>query len=550
MAVKKKSPLKEMIRESLDELKNSAFPDDPTLEADEITGPQAFTVGQKRKDEIVIDSLLADINGKDGYFIKLKKEMRPNEWMLMKVVDSDWRQWADMESSIANIVQEHTRKSPSKWGSGAYRVEIACKGGIRGKGYPFYDFFINAEEEFLAPTVGGVVIPVADPTTQVTAQLDMLGRLMDVLKGVQPTPIDPMKIQEQNAAAFQQGLAIKANEGNQSTQMMTAMMTGLMGMMTAMATNKPVEPKVVNPSDGMKDILETLKTFGVLGSQNQERPKSTIEFLTELKALGMDVFKKDDPLEQVGKLKQIASIASDFMGMGGTTERPSIIEKLVDALAPAIPGLMHDIKETASNAVKVQQLAGENIRIAQGRQLASPPQQPIHEGQPMNGQPVVNEQVRMFFNSLYDAVRLNNRMFYPVIYTSLLQEVQGQALLQGILNSTHTAKEVIELLQTNGDPRFKDSEFVMKHLVAYTNGFIIWVRSMMAPQVETAQTNRGMNGDTQKATETAFDVECPICKAVYVYGSEKEFIDEQNKACGAEVGGKMCPGELKPLMKV
>lgn len=559
MSTKKKSMVKQMIDEALQKVDGNEFPDDPQLEESRISGPERFAKGQKHKDEVLIDLQLADINTKEGYFLKLKKEMRPNEWMLMKTIESDWRNWPDIETAVANIVKEHTKNAPNKWGSGPYRIEYACKGGMRGKGYPPLDFYINAEEEFL--NVNGQVgtsaaVVVGDPTTQVTAQLDMLGRLMDVMKGVQPTPIDPAVIQKQNADAFQQGLAIKANEGNSSNAMMTAMMTGLMGMMTAMATNRPAEPRVVNPNENMKEMLDTLKTFGVLGNSEKEKPKGLVETLGELKLLGIDLFKKDDPLEQVSKLKQIASIASDFMGMGGTSERPSIIEKIVDALAPALPGLMNDIKQTAQSALQVQVEAGKNIERAK---LSAPMNQQSNQGQGTtmnqvpsnNGATAVNPQIQAFFNGLHESVKTNNRMFYPIVYTSLLQDPKGVELVNGIVAGSHTAKELIELLQGYGDPRFKDSEFVMKHLVSYVNGFILWLRDMIKPKAYVDMANEQMNSSETTNGFVApkgpgVDIECVQCHTVFVYENMQEFEQEENKVCG----NNGCTGSLKPLMKV
>lgn len=563
---KRKSPIKQMIDEALSEVEESGFPKDPAMDDErQLSGPERFVKGQKAKDEVIIDSLLADISGKEGYFLKLKKEMRPNEWMLMKTIETEWRNWPDIETAVANIVKEHTKTAPQKWGSGPYRIEYACKGGMRGKGYPAVDFYINAEEEFLNTNgANGTqsAMPLADATTQVTAQLDMLGRLTEIINSNKAPGLDPAKTQEQIAGAFQQGMSMKANEGNQSTQLMVTMMTGLMGMMTAMATNKPVEPKVVNPNEGLQGMLEVMKTFGVIGQpQQQEKPKSTIEFLTELKALGMDVFKKDDPLEQVGKLKQIASIASDFMGMGGTTERPSIIEKIVDALGPAIPGLLKDIKETAQSAVQVQVEAGRNIERARLQSPGVKPVTPIMQDTTMQTQTAtgstnvgggaVNPQIAAFFNGLYESVRMNNRMFYPIIYTSLLQDPQGVALVDGIVKETHTAKELIEMLQGYGDPRFRDSEFVMKHLVSYVNGFIVWLRDMQKPRqyadsmqeaVATPMTPAQTNGNTPN---TGYDVGCTVCGTEFVYGSAEEFAQEENKVCGSNG----CIGIIHPLAK-
>jgi hypothetical protein len=556
MATKKKSVVQEMIKESLKDLRQGDFEDDPTLDMSEISGPEKFTVGQKRKDEVVIDSLLSDINGKDGYFLKIKKELRPNEWMLMKTIESEWRRWADMESAVADIVKEHTKASPTKWGSGAYRVEIACKGGMRGKGYSPTDFYINAEEEFVtAPgSVNGThPVTIVDPNVAVASKIEELSSLVGMIRGIMPQVPDLAKTQEQIAGAFQQGMALKANDSSSQAQMMTAMMTGLMSMMTAMATNnnRPVEKN----DDALPKMLETLKSFGVIGQkEQQEKPKTLIDTLAELKMLGLDLFKKDDPLEQVGKLKQIASIAADFMGMQGNGDRPSILEKIVDTLGPALPGLLKDAKDAMGNAVQVQVEAGKNIERAK----AQIPQQSMSGGdmrvakEPVQQQQQQNPQVTMFFNQLHDAVKTNNRMFYPIVYTSLLQDERGQTLLQGITAGTQTAQHVIELLQSYGDARFKQSEFVMKHLVAYVNGFIIWVRQMAGvPQTEPVVQGNASVETHEEENEVAngFDVACPLCRAVYGYTSEKDFAEEVNKECGAMVNGVKCPGALQPLTK-
>lgn len=555
--MKKKSPLKEMIDQSLQDLHGASFPRDPSLQDDnEVSGPERFAKGQQRKDEVIIDSQLADISGKEGYFLKLKKEMRPNEWMLMKTIETDWRRWPDIETEVAKIVKEHTKAAPSKWGSGPYRIEYACKGGMRGKTYPTLDFYINAEEEFLL-NQGQVKESqiVSDPTTQVTAQLDMLGRLMDVVRGMQPTMPDPSKTQEQIAGAFEKGLQIKASEGSSNNQMMMTMMTGLMGMMTALATNKPVEqPRIVNPNENLSGMLETLKTFGVLGNTNVEKPKSTIEFLTELKALGMDVFKKEDPMEQMSKLKQLASIAGEFMGMGGTAEKPGILEKIVDMVGPAIPSIIKDLKDTAGNVVQAQVEAGRNMERAKISVSTPVTVQPkegsgTHMQTAGNTQAVpqaTNPQVVAFFNGLYDSVKSNNRMYYPIVYTSLLSDQQGQVLINGIVTGTHTAKELVELLQGYGDPRFKDSEFVMKHLVSYVNGFIIWLRDMVKPKSfeQVVQENPAPIVN-QAPKGPGYDVECVNCHTVYVYANAEEFSEEDNKVCG----NNGCVGMIQPLVK-
>jgi hypothetical protein len=555
---KRKGPLADLVRESVQDLNGAGFDIDPTLDENdrELTGPERFAKGQKQKDEVLIDTQLASIQNKEGYFLKLKKEMRPNEWMLMKTIHTEWRRWPDVETAVADIVKEHTKIAPGKWGSGPYRIEYACKGGIRGPGYDPLDFYINAEEEFLTNQGmnGQVQQPAADATTQVTAQLEMLGKLTDIINSNKPAGLDVGQVQSQIAGAFEKGLSIKAGEGNNNNAMMMTMMTGLMGMMTAMATKTPEQPKVVNPTEGLKDAIEMMKNMGVIGNQSVEKPKTFAETLMELKTIGIDIFKKDDPMEQMGKLKQFASIASDLMGIGGTAERPGILEKMVDMLGPSLPQMVTEIANASKNAVAVQVEAGKNIERAKIG-VSTPVNQPINqpvvyptpEGQPMNNAvPQQNPQVIAFFNGLHTAVKDNNRLFYPVIYTSLLQDPKGVELINGIVNGTHTAKELVELLQGYGDARFKDSEFVMKHLVSYTNGFIIWLRDMVKPKAYAEVAQEVAPAAFVAPKGPGFDVMCPVCNTEFVLDSEEDLNKEENKVCGQNG----CVGMLQPVAKV
>ena len=562
MATKKSSPMKQMIKESLREMHGdeSKFPNDPTMEEDgEIkTGPARFAKDQKTKDEIVIDKLLAPIQGKAGYFMKLKKELRPGEWMLMKTIENDWRKWADIETEVAKIVREHTIRSPQKWGSGPYRIEYGCTSGLRGETYPDVDMHINAEEEFLQNPVGAgqILPPVTDPAVAVSAQIDSLATLVNMLKNFLPQAADPAKTQESIANAFQQGMQLKVSEKKEDSNVLATVMTGMFGMMTAMMS-KQNEPRVVNPAEGdtFKGMLSTLKDLGLVG-QTHHKEKTTIEFITELKALGMDLFEKKDPIQQVTQLKQLASIASEFMGMGGSGEKPGILEKLVDTLAPVLPGMIKDLKDTATSAAQVQIEAGRNIERAKVISVQPQPQSAT-QGNTMNvgtGPAISNPQIVQFFNGLYEAVLQNNRMFYPVVYTSLLQDAKGQELLQGIANGTHTAKEVIELLQEHGGEKYRDSEFVMKKLVGYTNGFIIWIREMMKPKSSysgvpemTGHEHIRQPGEPKPAGSTTYDAECSLCHTVYTFESEQDFIEEPNKTCEVMHNGVLCPGMLKPI---
>jgi hypothetical protein len=166
----------------------------------------------------------------------------------------------------------------------------------------------------------------------------------------------------------------------------------------------------------------------------------------------------------------------------------------------------------------------------------------------------VNPQITAFFNGLYEAVNANNRLFYPIIYASLLQDPKGVALVNGIVSGSHTAKELTELLQGYGDVRFKDSEFVMKRLVGYTNGFIIWLRDMVKPKNygemahEQEQQEIPLNNGNAIPTISkgvGYEVGCGICHTIYVYESAEEFMQEAEKICGQNG----CTGALQSLTK-
>jgi hypothetical protein len=270
-----------------------------------------------------------------------------------------------------------------------------------------------------------------------------------------------------------------------------------------------------------------MKDFGVIGPQKEVKEKSVIDFANELKALGIDLFKKDEPIEQINRLKQIASLAADFMGMQGSNEKPSILEKLIDVLGPAVPEMVKNVKETFDKAVTAQQIASQNLEKAK---LLGPQTQPqSQQNNQVNQTTTVNDQVKQFFDQLYEAIDRNNKMFYPIIYTSLIQDTAGVGLVNDIISQKKGAKELVELLQTYGGERFRDQTFVSTKLVGYANGFILWLRNFAVPE--------------QSKAKESYDVWCNVCGTVYGYDDEQDYLNDVNKKC--ENAG--CVGTLEPV---
>jgi hypothetical protein len=549
---KRESKIKELVKEAMQEAKidEQGFPIDPSLETDEEERNLGFDfisgeIRQKRKDEVVIDQLLQDINGKQGYFLKLKKEIRPNEWMLMKVIENEWRRWADIETAVADIVKEHTKHAPQKWGTGAYRVEISCKSGMRGKKYDPIDIYVNADEELVTPqTPTGTPQsnPPVDPSVQVASQMETLANLVSMIKQVLPQGPNPSDIQNQIASAFQQGMSLKANESNTTTTLLATMMTSMMGAMKDLmiAQKQPTPATVGEPKpveEQLVKLLGVMKDFGVIGA-SPVKEKSVIDFATELKALGIDLFKKEEPLDQINKLKQIASLAADFMGMQGTAERPSILEKLIDVIGPAVPDIVKNVKETFDKAVTAQQIASQNLEKAKmlqsGTVAGALPEAPKEEVPVNTTQSNVQEQVNKFFDQVYEAVDRNNKMFYPIIYTSLLQDTAGVGLVNDVLAEKKGTKELIELLQTYGGERFKDQKFVNEKLIGYINGFVVWLKSIAT-----------LNSAPQQQKTNGYEVKCSVCGTTYEYDSQEEFLADTGRC-----DNQHCSGVLVPVAKV
>lgn len=73
-----------------------------------------------------LDELLAKIPVKSGYYLKLYKEISPNEFEFKVRIDH-WEEWSDMEWEIVQIVKRNPKE---RWGSGKYRVIPFREGGF------------------------------------------------------------------------------------------------------------------------------------------------------------------------------------------------------------------------------------------------------------------------------------------------------------------------------------------------------------------------------------------------------------------------------------
>ena len=105
--------------------------------------------------------------------------------------------------------------------------------------------------------------------------------------------------------------------------------------------------------------------------------------------------------------------------------------------------------------------------------------------------------------------------------------------MQGIMSGTANAKNLIDLLQQLGDERYRGSEFVMKYLISYVNGFMAWVQSMATPQTTEQKIPDVTTVKNTLTVGDGFDVKCGVCQAVFTYPNQQEFDLDTDKSCGA-----------------
>lgn len=403
MAIKGKSPkdkeakhvpLQDIIKEEADEAKMEEFGKDDLFDPERDLsfgrgGPTAFQRGAVDRDALVIDELLSSLPKNQGYYLKLYREIMPGKFELKQQINN-YDTWTDLELEVSQLVQAMTRKFGSKkWGSGLYRLVVWKNGGIREKNkYPVIDVIVDAgdAEDAAANIHTGKV----DPVEAANEQLGALGNMLNAVQNIMPKAVDP-NIQFQSIVqAFMAGKGEQNNGNNQMMQMMMTMMTALITSLTQ-KNNAPAvmaDPPEVQ-TGRMIEMVKNLHQMLVPPS-SAVAPKSLVEQIAELKALGFDPFKKEDTIETLARMKAIMSSASEVVPGQAPAERPGIFEKLVDALAPQLPKVIGDLRALSENHAKTQAVQAAVTQqngsvqqhiVANGGKL--PPQPKTSYGQPV-----------------------------------------------------------------------------------------------------------------------------------------------------------------------
>lgn len=527
----RKQDVKDLIGQELNSFKHNEDDEFIATGGTEETGHR-FLESKERlsEEEAIIDELLLSVPRSQGYYLKLSKEIRPNEYEFKLRIDG-YENWSDLEYEVSNIVRSYTSKAPVKWGSGHYRVTIWRDGGIRGPKHKPIDFFVDALEIDLPGN--NVVAGKAD----VESQLASMSGLIDSVKKIMPQQetLSPADVQKMINDAYMQGMTnasqSKANEASGTA----AMMTGMFALIAQMMQNMNQRPEPIqqqSPIDMLAKMTETMNNMGL--GPNKEKPKSLVEQISEMKVLGLWKEPKDeDPISKLTEMKNLMSIVTDFAG-GAKGERPTTIEKIIDVIGPQVPDMIGKVTSTINNAIDYSKSRMGLPNQAPTRVVRNNPSQlppPINNQQPVN-----EDQTMLFysklFNELHQIISANDQSKFPYIAEQIVKLFGTERALLDIATGAMSPEAIANAMTMYGGAKFKDVVF-QPIMINYITRFTVWLKEQHAIHNQT----NNVEGD--------FVTTCSKCKAEYEFSSKAEFDNDPNKLCGFDHGnGQICDGVL------
>lgn len=525
---------------------------------------------RKSEEERIIDELLAGVDESKGFYLKLEKEISPNEWEFKERIDK-YKHWSDLQWELTQLVRGKTKLEIEKtgkairWGSGRYRIIIWNQYGMRDKRIP-YIMNIDAEEYNMpVPNFPGGVAPAADRLSELT---DMLMKL----NIVNPS-LTPDQVQSQISGAFSKGMELaigkEAKAESANNNMFTLIMNQMnesnklmVGLLTAMIGNKPITP---DPVSTMNATLETLKTLGVIG-QPPVPVKSLSEQVIELKALGL--IKSDDDAEKsIERVKLFMGLARDFSG-AEPGERPGILEKIIDVFGPKIPAIIDTIGKIAASkgGIAMPTAAPVYAPITPVRPTLQPPLAAKDAlGFPTGDIPSEPEQVPTF--SEEDTAKLYAPAPVNILSTPKLTPDQivvlADELFSIVSKKDYTSFDRITqvaggFLESPEKVRFQiiSGELTAQQLVGYIILFdrrhyqdrtnFMLLQDYVHKYVESFQPSipAPMTSIPITPISPTMDVQCSVCGAIHTFDGEETFYAEQKESGKVVCGANGCENEL------
>lgn len=363
----------------------------------------------------ILDELLAGVPANDGYYLKLYKELRPNDFELKMRIDH-YENWSDMEWEVNEIVRAYTAKQgPQRWGSGRYRIIIYREGGMRGPRFKPIDFNVDAQEP--NQVQGDQQNSKYVASESIKDQMQSMAEMMKVVQQFNQ-PANPDKIHETIVSSMKSGadLAVARETANatvksaeiQSNAAQQNQLVALMGETIRSLQNKPQDTstaKIIEimmaqmnemtraqlnkPADNTAQVMlaEVLK---VALNKPEKKDDSMEKFLIMADKMGM--FKqKEDSIDMMIKFKQAGLIPDPVKPETNTIEKmvdsfqkmlplakamlgkdsvpgelPSVWPDVIKSVAPSVAKTVGDVVGTAREYYRTKQMEIGAARYVQG----------------------------------------------------------------------------------------------------------------------------------------------------------------------------------------
>lgn len=527
--------IKDQIREEMNNEAN--FVNDPnSLPLDDEFTPPGEGSGSRFmgsytkavEEDRIIDELLASVPQNQGYYLKLYKEIRPNDFELKLRIDS-FDNWSDMEWEITNLVRAYTLKSPQKWGSGHYRVIVWREGGVRGPKFKPLDFHVDALE---MPINEGVHTNGNDGKE--VDKLKDLSELVKTIQGIYPQ-VQPGEIQAKIFDAFKAGIDAKAQSVQTDIANQAANTLSTNQLMLELIKRRDVDAVDNKPSE-----MTTLLSIILPKLLDKPTPKEDdfLDKLVKLKSVGLlgdDKPKEDSMTKALETLSTIIPLVKSLGGGGDSNESGSVLIELVRQLAPQAGKIIGDVTGTINNAIglKAKTIVPNVSNNAPNDYVnveptALVPSQPTYmdpyKPSELNSfsdvpitTPIQTNQVRSpeeeamfgFFSKFRKAIESNDANFYPEL-KGVLQGVVPPDTFTQIVEGTVPVSMISDKIKPYGGDFFASPQ-----AQKYITDFIGWMR---ANEVIGA---------------------CKQCSSEYIYDSVEQIAaDNVCMSCGGEIVAK------------
>ena len=454
--------IKDMIKEEIDNVDNFIKDPETNLPPDDIYEPATDVSGSRfmgsytkaLEEDRVIDELLASVPQNQGYYLKLYKEIRPNDFELKLRVDT-FDTWSDLEWEITNLIRSYTLKAPQKWGSGHYRVIIWREGGVRGSKFKPLDFHVDAME--IATNEG------AHSNGNDGKEVDKLKDLSELVKTIQGLypQVNPGEIQSKIFESFKAGIDAKAQsvQTDSANQMANQLSTNQ--LMLELIKRRDIDATTNKPNETMTLLSILLPKLLDSSLQKKEvREDDFLDKLIKLKAagiLGDDKPKEDQMTKALETLSTIIPLVKSLGGGDGGNESGSVLIELVKQLAPQAGKIIGDVTGTINNAI------GLKSKSMSGNVLNNPPVEysdaiPIKQITPNNpvSQPSYMDPYKPSNQSEFDVNIPNQTYGHSITNNPVEQPIAGSSPEEiAMLGFFKKFRNAIENSDTNFFPELK-----------------------------------------------------------------------------------------------